>query len=703
MSVEDKPQSAPIAQAPEPERKKYASSAKKKPVSQTSEDQVRIFCRTRPPAETKSVPEWLKLSDKTVELTNDGDQGTSRTNRTIQVNFDQVLKPTVSQDEVYGSCVKELVDKVIAGFPAVLLAYGQSGSGKTFTICGPHLAAEAEEPKMQLEESRGLVHKIADNLLEDNRVKEVTVTALEIYNKALYNASIPVEKRYELRHKIVTDSMIVDDLRPKIIRKSKQFADFFREVAINRRTNSQQLNDRSTRSHLIITFTVTAQTDDALYETISELKVIDLCGSERLDRSGATGEVAKETANINTGLFQLGHSINQLLDKQNQPNDPNLFVSTRNDFLTRSISRALRGESLIVFVFHIRGDTDENREETYDTLQFAARCKQVKIKVGIQKKQTYEQLQQELDLAEALIKELEAHNKDLREKLANHRPKTTTLNKQDASTQTLLPSISSPPPSSTQSVAAPSPSLPLLPPPPVPLLSRTAPPPPPSRSDSLHRDPANPQSSQSPQVPKPRGLNTTNAPSIDVDPAPKPRTLNTTNAPNIDVDPAPKPRTLNTINGLNLDVDPVAQAPKPSSTQISASSQTPKSRALKMTNGLNLDVDPVPRTQISIPGVESDPGRFTIPLEIRHPPSSISPGFLAPRNGRRLIDQKFNSLPVPFSQPRRQRLTSTEFDDNKLSTAQKELLVLFLELRQRHETLLSLVKMSAMTEKKKQE
>lgn len=54
-------------------------------------------------------------------------------------NFDRVYDENCTNQEVYSSCVKTLVDSVFEyGGRCSCFAYGQTGSGKTYTMVGPY-------------------------------------------------------------------------------------------------------------------------------------------------------------------------------------------------------------------------------------------------------------------------------------------------------------------------------------------------------------------------------------------------------------------------------------------------------------------------------------------------------------------------------------------------------------------------------------
>ena len=625
-------------------------------------EQVRIFCRVRPPSSASEAPRWLKLSDTEAEIVVTEEAG--RTDRTTKVLFDKVLPTSVNQVEVYRDCVKDLVTRVVAGYPAVLLAYGQSGSGKTYTVCGPH----AQDSKSATE-TPGLVHMIAEQLSDDRRVKMLQVTAVEIYNKEFYNAAIPVERRSALKYRVIKEQLWIEGVMPNVIRRSNQFADFFKVVASNRRTSAQELNDRSTRSHLIITFQVTAidEADAIRCETTAELKVIDLCGSERLDRSGATGDVAKETANINTGLFFLGNSINRLVDSQNQPSSSQ-FIPTRDDLLTLSISQALRGQSLFSFIFHVRGDSNENREETFDTLSFAARCKSIKTTPKVQKSMTYDQLKESLQLSDELVKALEEEIKMLKKELGKPRSAAKHENK---STQT-----------EPISFPVPIPSRPIIPPPPRPLIPITPPPPPPSRSSSetstqSKLSTGSEMSTQSNLGTQPEAgteMSTQSNLGTGSEMSTQP---DTSTQSNLGTQPEAGSETSTQSKPNQISIGPRPHLPPIRSSTIRG---VPFQRlAISMFDGdVKTRTGPVrawPTKALNTPLHEPD----------QSPLRGLAPGFSHAR--RR---PAFNSLPAPVAVNgnRRPELTNPHQNRTELTKAQQQLLILFVNLKTRYEALL---------------
>lgn len=86
----------------------------------------------------------------------------------------------------------------------------------------------------------------------------------------------------------------------------------------NRKKGSHDMNERSSRSHSILTVYLISEMNsgEQTMKRYGKLSFVDLAGSERLKESNSKGTMVKETGNINKSLFTLGKVINSLADKK---------------------------------------------------------------------------------------------------------------------------------------------------------------------------------------------------------------------------------------------------------------------------------------------------------------------------------------------------------------------------------------------------
>jgi len=133
----------------------------------------------------------------------------------------------------------------------------------------------------------------------------------------------------------------------------------------NRSSSSTNMNEHSSRSHMILTATVVSQFLPTGAVTRGKLNLVDLAGSERITKSGATGQALKEAQNINKSLSALGDVIAARAAKQ-------AHVPFRNSTLTYLLQDSISQDSKTLMIVCI-SPVLYNSEETFCSLNFASR------------------------------------------------------------------------------------------------------------------------------------------------------------------------------------------------------------------------------------------------------------------------------------------------------------------------------------------
>lgn len=139
-----------------------------------------------------------------------------------------------------------------------------------------------------------------------------------------------------------------------------------------RKVGNQKMNQLSSRSHTIFTIYVTQKISSTEYLS-STLSLIDLAGSERVKKTNSVDIRLDEAKFINTSLSSLGNVISALAE-----NNSDKFVPYRSSKLTRILKDSLTGRSKISVICTLE-ISDENIYETYSTLLFADRCKEIRF------------------------------------------------------------------------------------------------------------------------------------------------------------------------------------------------------------------------------------------------------------------------------------------------------------------------------------
>ncbi|KAH9659247.1 kinesin-like protein KIN-7N [Citrus sinensis] len=285
---------------------------------------------------------------------------------------DHVFDETCSNARVYELLTKDIIHAAVEGFNGTVFAYGQTSSGKTFTMNG-----SADNPGVI---SLG-VKDIFDAIqMMSNREFLVRVSYMEIYNEEI-NDLLAVENQKLQIHESLEHGVFVAGLREEIVNSAEQVLKLIESGEVNRHFGETNMNVRSSRSHTIFRMVIESKgkdndssSDSSSTDAIrvSVLNLVDLAGSERIAKTGADGVRLKEGKHINKSLMALGNVINKLSDGVKQRG----HIPYRDSKLTRILQPALGGNAKTSIICTIAPEED-HIEETKGTLQFASRAKRI--------------------------------------------------------------------------------------------------------------------------------------------------------------------------------------------------------------------------------------------------------------------------------------------------------------------------------------
>uniref|UniRef100_A0A3Q1F0G2 Kinesin-like protein n=1 Tax=Acanthochromis polyacanthus TaxID=80966 RepID=A0A3Q1F0G2_9TELE len=303
--------------------------------------------------------------------------------------FDMVFGPAAKQIDVYRSVVCPILDEVIMGYNCTVFAYGQTGTGKTFTMEGersPDGEFTWEEDPLAGIIPRTL-HQIFEKLSENGTEFSVKVSLLEIYNEELFDLLSPTEDVNE-RLQLFDDprnkrGVVVKGLEEVTVHNKDEVYQILERGAAKRRTASTLMNAYSSRSHSVFSVTIHMKeitVDGEELVKIGKLNLVDLAGSENIGRSGAVDKRAREAGNINQSLLTLGRVITALVEKR--PHIP-----YRESKLTRILQDSLGGRTKTSIIATV-SPSSSNLEETLSTLEYASRAKNIMNKPEVNQKLT---------------------------------------------------------------------------------------------------------------------------------------------------------------------------------------------------------------------------------------------------------------------------------------------------------------------------
>ncbi|KAG0048767.1 kinesin motor protein cin8 [Gryganskiella cystojenkinii] len=288
-------------------------------------------------------------------------------------SFDRVFSYS-DQEQIYNEVVTPILDEVLTGYNCTIFAYGQTGTGKTFTMEG-----DLRDNFGECSRDAGIIPRTLYQLFAilERRETEYTVRVsfLELYNEEIKDLLVPEDDRKAVKifDNLKKQGPLVQGLEEVAVFNATQGIEALRRGSAKRTVAATKSNDKSSRSHGIFSVTVHVKetTDDGEeLLKIGKLNLVDLAGSENIARSGAEATQAKEAGRINQSLLTLGRVINSLVERSQH-------IPYRESKLTRLLEDSLGGKTKTCIIATI-SPARSCLEETISTLNYANRAKNIK-------------------------------------------------------------------------------------------------------------------------------------------------------------------------------------------------------------------------------------------------------------------------------------------------------------------------------------
>ncbi|KAF1327270.1 Kinesin-like protein kif9, partial [Globisporangium splendens] len=365
---------------------------------------VKVCIRVRPDAKTNgSSGVLVNQQEQTISVITNAANGNSTC-----FHFDQVLDAKVDQAGVFQAAASEIVESVLSGYNGTIMAYGQTGAGKTFTMSGGK----------QKFEDRGICARSISSIFQQiQRDAEhsyvVRVSYVEVYNENLYDlldfnehqhAPSASSGVHHPNNNTKGDLVIQENdkgqtfikgLTRPLVKSEEDAFDLLFQDETNRTIAEHCLNASSTRSHCISTIYL-EKTKSSLAAGLcgdaqelqnmdvvvySKLNLVDLAGSERMKKTGVSGTMLKEASHINKSLTFLEQVVIALGDKKRQ------HIPYRQTTLTNLLKDSLGGNCRMLLMACVWPNEAHN-DQSLATLKFATRMMRVKTSAIINMSQS---------------------------------------------------------------------------------------------------------------------------------------------------------------------------------------------------------------------------------------------------------------------------------------------------------------------------
>lgn len=317
--------------------------------------------------------------------------------------FDKVLQ-NASQEVIFDICAKNIVNSLLDGYSGTIMAYGQTGAGKTFTMFGSPTDYKY----------RGIIPRVISILFQEIQARYdqsivVRVSYLEIYNELMADLlALALDPGSTANLAIQEDdrgAVNVKGLLKRICNTEEEALSMLFEGETNRTISEHKLNKNSTRSHCIFTIHLEMRSRVESSEKVifSKLNLVDLAGSERTKKTGSEGQTLIEAQFINKSLSFLEQVVVALSEKQRD------HIPYRQSKLTNLLKDSIGGNCKTILIANIWPEVT-HLEETISTLKFASRMMKVSNEASINV---------HLD-PHILLKKYEKEIKELKQELAMH-------------------------------------------------------------------------------------------------------------------------------------------------------------------------------------------------------------------------------------------------------------------------------------------
>ena len=380
---------------------------------------VKVVCRFRPMIDIE-----LELGGENKDLYTFPTEETVVTSQGDSFTFDKIYSTKAEQAEIFEFVGKPIVEDVLTGYNGTVIAYGQTGAGKSYTMMG----LDIYNPLTQGVIPRA-IHLIFESVQQAVGAAEFTLkcSMLEIYKEKLkdlcgYSAELKIKENK-------AKGIYVDGITEVYVASEEEMLEVLSMGERNRTVASTKMNSVSSRSHQLFMLEVKQKLPNDS-EKKGTLNLVDLAGSEKINQTGVTGNKLEEAKKINLSLSALGNVIKALTSSAEH-------IPYRDSKLTRLLQESLGGNYKTTLIVNC-SPHPRNAEDTVNTLKFAQRAKTIKNKVHLNIKKSAEAYMKIIEELKGQLRAAYEEAEFWKNQVSNHGPSHNPNHRRSSTVKVIL-------------------------------------------------------------------------------------------------------------------------------------------------------------------------------------------------------------------------------------------------------------------------
>ncbi|CAA6659175.1 unnamed protein product [Spirodela intermedia] len=307
-------------------------------------------------------------------------------------SFHSVMGPESTQEDVFRLVGLPLVKNSMAGFNTSILSYGETGSGKTYTMWGP-LSAMLEESS--IDTCQGIAPRIFHMLFQEIQKNQESAvdkqlsfqtrcSFLEIYNDQINDLLDTSQRNLQIRDD-TKNGFYVENLTEEYVTTVQDVTQIIVKGLSSRRVGATSVNSKSSRSHIVLTCVIESwcqgtSTKSLSSSKISRISLVDLAGSDRNKLNEADRQNTKEGRKVHKSLSSLGKLVNILAEASHSGKCQDIQIPYTDSCLTNLMRESLGGNAKTAFICTVSPICENG---TLRTLRFAQQAKCIQNKPAV--------------------------------------------------------------------------------------------------------------------------------------------------------------------------------------------------------------------------------------------------------------------------------------------------------------------------------